>query len=420
MAGGLAGGKMSEQKWLSVIGVGAEGLQGLSAVAQFLLSQAAVIVGGQRHLAMLPETDLRTKLAWDNPLTQTLEKIVGFRGTAVCVLASGDPLFYGIGKQLLELVPMDEMTIIPAVSSVALACSRLGWAWTEVEVISLCGRPLALLNGLLYPGAKIMALSGTGETPSQVAQLLTQQGYGESTLNVLENLGHPQETISRRQAQAWGDTKTAPLNIIGIDCQQRFDLAQPEVFNNSRLAGLPDIAYHHDGQLTKQEVRAMTLAALAPLPGQLLWDVGAGCGSIGIEWLRTHPRCQALAIEQHPQRLKLIAENATNLGTPNLEIIQGSAPDILGHLPSPDAIFIGGGVHISGMLETCWQALKPGGRLVVNAVTVTSEQVMFNWQQQVGGTLRRIAIQRAEPLGSYQAWRSLAPVTQWQVIKSVS
>lgn len=411
---------MTTSKWLTVIGVGAAGLNDLSAVAQFLLDQAEVIVGGQRHLAMLPETDARPKLAWSHPIQETLQQILALRGTAVCALASGDPLFYGVGKQLLESVPIAEMTIIPAISSLALACSRLGWAWADIEVVSLCGRPLALLNGLLYPDAKVIALSATSETPKQVAQLLTSQGYGASQLSILENLGHPQEKIIKAQAQAWGDTAIANLNIIGVHCQRSSDLVQAPVFNNSHQAGLPDLAYSHDGQLTKQEVRAMTLAALSPLPGQLLWDVGAGCGSIGIEWLRSHPRCQAIAIERHPQRLKLIAENAANLGTPHLQLISGRAPEVLEGLPSPDAIFIGGGVHSSGMLETCWQALKPGGCLVVNAVTVTSEQVIFNWQQQVGGTLRRIAIQRAEPLGTYLAWRSLAPVTQWQVIKPMS
>lgn len=408
----------SETKWLSVLGVGAEGLTGLSEVARFLLDQAEVIVGGQRHLGMLPNSDLRPKLAWDHPITITLDQIAARRGELVCVLASGDPLFYGIGGPLLERFALDEMTIIPAVSALALACSRLGWAWADVEVVSLCGRPLELLHTLLYPGAKIMALSATGETPRQVAQALTTRGYGDSALYILENLGHSQEKILKTPAGAWTEPQIANLNIIGIHCQRSFEAAELGGVPHSRLAGLSDLAYNHDGQLTKQEVRAMTLAALAPLPGQLLWDVGAGCGSIGIEWLRVHPRCQAIAIERHPQRQQLIAENAANLGVPNLKIVPGAAPEILVDLPQPDAIFIGGGVHISGMLETAWQALKPGGRLVVNAVTVSSEQHIFQWQQQVGGTLRRIAIQRAEPLGTYLAWRAFAPVTQWQVLKT--
>ncbi len=407
---------MSRSKWLSVLGVGAEGLTGLSNVAQHLFSQAEVIIGGQRHLGMIAAGDQQLKLAWANPIAHTLDQIAELRGKSVCVLASGDPLFYGIGTQLVARFSLDEMRIIPAVSSLALACSRLGWAWGEVEVLSLCGRPLALLNAVLYSQAKIIALSANADTPQQVAQLLTKRGYGESELLILENLGHPQERILNMKAQAWVEQEIAPLNLIGIICQPSPD-SQAMFPPPTRLAGLPDAAYVHDGQLTKQEVRAMTLAALAPIPGQLLWDVGAGCGSIGIEWLRAHPRCQAMAIERHPQRLELIAENATSLGVPHLQLISGAAPAALQNLPQPDAIFIGGGVHLPGMLETCWQALKPGGRLVVNAVTVNSEQHIFNWQQQIGGTLRRMAIQRAEPLGSYLAWRALVPVTQWQVTK---
>lgn len=408
---------MVQSKWLSVIGVGAEGLSSLTGVAKFLLDQAEVIVGGKRHLGMLSVTDGRIHLAWESPLEQTISQIATFQGKPVCVLASGDPMFYGIGATLLNHFSLAEMTIIPAVSSMGLACSRLGWAWTEVEAVSVCGRPLEFLNALVYPQAKLILLSATAETPTQVAQHLTTIGYGNSQVHILENLGHSSENHQRVIAKFGSNTPVKNLNLLGIECHLDPETSAKLLHPNCRLAGLPDSAYVHDGQLTKQEVRAMTLAALAPLPGQLLWDVGAGSGAIGIEWLRSHPRCQAIAIERHPQRLQNITTNATALGTPNLEIVAGVAPEILADLPQPDAIFLGGGVHIPQMLETCWQALKPGGRLVVNAVTVNSEQVIFNWQSQVGGSLRRIAIQRAESLGNYLAWRALAPVTQWQVCK---
>jgi precorrin-6Y C5,15-methyltransferase (decarboxylating) len=214
-------------------------------------------------------------------------------------------------------------------------------------------------------------------------------------------------------AMDWQAAAGAALNTIAITC-----IADPGVTGWSRGAGLPDAAYHHDGQLTKREVRAITLAALAPLPGQLLWDIGAGCGSIGIEWMRSHPRCRAIAIEPHPDRRHYMADNAATLGTPDLDIIAGEAPAALQALPSPDAVFIGGGLTTDNLLEICWQALRPGGRLVANAVTVESEQRLLQGHQQYGGTLTRIAIQRAEPLGRFLGWKAMVPVTQWTVTKS--
>ncbi len=408
---------MVQTKWLSLIGVGAEGLSGLADSARVLLSQAQVIVGGTRHLAMLPDSDTRTRWAWESPLSETLKKIATIAPEPVCILASGDPLFYGIGATLVQHFSLEEMTIIPSLPSVSLACSRLGWAWHQVEILSLCGRPLELLNAVLYPQARLIVLSAGSETPAQVAAHLTAKGYGNSLLHVLANLGTSSELHTISTAKQGLEFPVAPLNLLGIDCQWDAGNFPLPPYPNSRQAGLPDSAYSHDGQLSKQEVRAMTLAALAPLPGQMLWDVGAGCGSIGIEWMRAHPRCQAIAIERHPQRLRYIAENAATLGTPHLQVVAGAAPNALNDLPQPDAIFIGGGVHLPQMLETCWRALKPGGRLVVNAVTVNSEQVIVYWQNQVGGRLRRISIQRAETLGNYLAWRAMTPVTQWQVSK---
>jgi precorrin-6B C5,15-methyltransferase / cobalt-precorrin-6B C5,C15-methyltransferase len=405
-------------RWLSVIGIGDDGLTGLSPIARSLFDQAEIIVGGKRHLAMLPTTDSRTQLVWQSPFRESIDQIVNYRGQRVCVLASGDPMCYGVGSGLHQallaqgLVPLMEMTVIPAPSAFSLACSRLGWTYSEIETVSLCGRDLHLVQPLLYPEAKILALSADRHTPIQLAQILQERGFGDVQMTILEHLGGSQERIVSDQINDWisSDQLSADLHTIALECPGT-------TLGYSRLSGLPDDAYIHDGQLTKQEIRAVTLSTLAPYPGQLLWDVGAGNGSISIEWLRSHPRNRAIAIEQHPQRLQNIVANATNLGVPNLQVISGQAPTALINLPTPDAIFIGGGLTIPSVFESCWKALKPGGKLVANGVTVETEQLIFQLQQQYGGKLDRIAIQRAEPIGKFLGWKALNPVTQWCVGK---
>lgn len=402
-------------KWLAIVGIGEDGYAGLSPVARALVQQAEVLVGGARHLAMVPRDEAQTPLLWTSPIEASIDEVVRRRGQRLCVLASGDPMCYGIGVTLLRAVALSEMTIVPAPSAFSLACARLGWPLAEVETVSLCGRDPALLHVVLYPGARVLVLSAGAQTPSLVAAHLTRQGFGASQLAVLERLGGAQERLVQGTAASWSETDIASLNMIAITC-----MADPGVSGWSRLAGLPDSAYQHDGQLTKREVRAMTLAALAPLPGQLLWDVGAGCGSIGIEWMRSHARCQAIAVEPQPTRRQYLADNATALGTPNLRIVAGEAPTALQGLPAPEAVFIGGGLTTANLFDTCWQALRPGGRLVANAVTIDSEQLLMAWQRQYGGELTRIAIQRAAPLGSLLGWKAMAPVTQWTVVKCES
>ncbi len=403
-------------QWLSVVGIGEAGWPELSGVGRSLVEQASLIVGGARHLAMLPPQIQTERLIWSSPLQASIQQILSRRGQPVCVLASGDPLCYGIGATLLRQVELSEITILPAVSAFSLAAAKLGWAAEQVEQLSLCGRPLALLQPLLYPGAKLLILSADRQTPAQVAQILHERGFGLSQITVLEHLGGSQERRIDGIAANWAEPSQIPafadLNSIALSCIAAAN-AQPL----SRLAGLPDAVYQHDGQLTKREVRAMTLAALAPLPGQLLWDIGAGCGSISIEWLRSHPRCRAIAIEPQPSRLHHITQNAISLGTPSLEIVSGKAPEALQGLAQPDAIFIGGGFTTDQLLETCWTALRPGGRLVANAVTVETERQLFDGQQRLGGSLTRLAVQRAEPVGKFLGWKALAPITQWVAVK---
>jgi precorrin-6Y C5,15-methyltransferase (decarboxylating) len=399
-------------KWLTIIGIGEDGLSGLNALAHQIINSSSVIIGGKRHLAMLPENNPIEKIPWASPLDSTIDEIIQRRGQSICILASGDPMCHGIGVSLTKRIPIAEITILPAPSAFSLACARLGWSLAEVEQFSLTNRPTSVINSAIYPGARLLILSAGSDSPAFVADMLVISGYGNSRITVFERMGGQQERIITGIAEDWNVTDIAPLNTIAINC-----IANPGVVALARVPGLPDSAYHHDGQLTKREIRAIVLAALAPTPGKLLWDVGAGCGSISIEWMRTHPSCRAIAIEQNLSRLQYITDNANALGTPNLEIVKGKAPYSLQNLPQPDAIFIGGGITYENLFETCWQALPTGGKFVANAVTIESELKLLHLSQQYGGELLRIAIQRAEPLGKFLTWRSLSPITQWTVVK---
>ncbi|HYB10702.1 MAG TPA: precorrin-6y C5,15-methyltransferase (decarboxylating) subunit CbiE [Alphaproteobacteria bacterium] len=398
-------------KWLSVVGIGEEGLAGLTPSARSLVDGAKVLVGGARHLAVVP-LDGRERLAWMSPLSATIDDIVRRRGTAICVLATGDPMHYGVGVALARRIPAEEMAIIPSPSAVSLACARLGWAVADVVALTLHGRPLELLNAYLQPGARLVILSDGKKTPAAVAGLLRSGGFRMSRMWVLEHMGGPEERVVAGTAETWKALDIADFNTVAIECAA--DTALPVL---PRIPGLPDSAFHHDGQLTKQEVRAITLAALAPIPGQLLWDVGAGCGSVAIEWMRTHHTCRAVAIERDADRRRNIADNASALGVPGLDVVAGEAPDALKALPQPDAAFVGGGLSSAGVVESCWSALKPGGRLVANAVTIEGEAELVAWQGRTGGALTRIAISRAEPVGGFHGWRQSMPVTQLAATK---
>ena len=404
---------MNDAPWLSVIGLGEDGIAGLSSAAQALVAAAEIVIGGERHLAMLPERSGVERLGWSTPLAATMDAIEARRGRRVVVLATGDPMWYGVGVTLAGRFAREEMTIVPSISAFTLAASRLGWPLAEVETLTLHGRPLELLALHLQPGARLLVLSENGETPAAVARFLRERGWGFSGVIALEHLGGAQERVVEGVAGAWTHPRVADLNILAIICQ-----AGPEARVLSRAPGLPDDAFAHDGQITKREIRAITLAALAPSPDQTLWDVGAGCGSIAIEWMRAGAHMRAIAIERHKGRLALIAKNAGALGVPRIAIVDGEAPAALAGLPTPDAIFIGGAVTASGLVEACWHALGPGGRLVANAVTLEGEAALAAWRGRLGGQLSRIAVSRAEPIGGLSGWRPLTPVTQWAATKS--
>lgn len=401
--------------WISVVGIGDDGLASIGDTARHLIKRADILVGGKRHLAMIPE-GREERLTWRRPLEATLSDIEARRGRNVVVLASGDPLWFGVGDLLSKTFSMDEMQILPHASSFSLACARLGWPLAEVETLSLHNRPTSSLRRYLAPGAKLVLLTHSSETAHIVATILVEQGFGPSGMTVFEHLGGEKERRIEATADTWPAQDIAPLNTIAIACLAP---GGPAPLFCSSVPGLPDQAFESDGMLTKREVRTATLARLMPINGQCLWDVGAGSGAIGIEWLRSLKHGQAVAIERDEDRAFRAKSNAEWLGTPDLLVVQGEAPACLGSdLPPPDAIFIGGGITAPGMLEHCFQALGIGGRLVANVVTLEGERLLLDWQAKHGGDLVRIAISRAEKVGPYQGWRPGMPVTQYAMVKS--
>ncbi len=398
---------------MSIIGLGEDGTDGLSPTASLLIANAELVVGGARHLQLAGELISGRRLAWPRPLTDALATIESYRGRQVAIIASGDPFHFGIGKLIAERFGHDAFVCLPQASAFSLAAARLGWALQDVAMITLHGRPLEGLMRHLQPGARILALSWDGHTPAKVARLLADNGMGASQMVVLEAMGGPRERVRGTTAGAFDCPEIDPLNTLAItvegDGDHRFLPLTP---------GLDDLAFEHDGQLTKRDIRVLTLSALAPRRGQLLWDIGTGAGSIAIEWLLRDTSLRAIGIERDPARAARAARNAVGLGTPELRVVTGAAPEALRDLPQPDAIFIGGGLMSGGVFEAAWSALAPGGRLVANAVTVDSEAYLATLFARHSGELVRHAVSRAEPVGSRRGWRPAMPVTQWRMTKS--
>jgi precorrin-6Y C5,15-methyltransferase (decarboxylating) len=395
-----------------VVGIGADGVAGLSDAARGALGAAELVLGSVRQLELIGEHP-GERLAWPSPMLPALPGLFErLRGRRVCALASGDPMFYGLGSTLSRVLGPDRLEIIPHPSSVSLACARMRWPVQEVTVLSAVGRPLDRLRRVLAPDRLVLVLVSEPDAPARVAGLLAEQGYRASELTVLEQLGGPAERVRRGRAGGWDQPPGDPLAVVAVHC-----LADPGSRPLSGVPGLPDDRFEHDGQLTKREIRAITLARLEPLPGQLLWDVGAGAGSVAIEWSRVEPSCRAIAIERDPVRGERIAHNAAALGVAAPELVIGAAPEALAGLPTPDAVFVGGGVSADGVLATCWESLASGGLLVANAVTVQAEVALAGWYGRHGGSLTRIELQRAGPIGGLTGWRPAMPVTQWAARK---
>ncbi|MFB9447863.1 precorrin-6y C5,15-methyltransferase (decarboxylating) subunit CbiE [Dactylosporangium vinaceum] len=379
-----------------VVGIGADG--DISAAGRAALERADVVFGGPRQLALLGNPAAKA-IAWPSPLVPALPRLLAEQhGRSVCVLASGDPMHYGIGTTLVRLLGAAHVRVVPQPSSISHACARLGWAVEDTEVV----RDIRVLPRVLHDGRRVLVLSAGSETPRDVWRMLEAHGFADSEVTILEDLGSVRERIHHDPDRA------RPLNIVAVLVRGGDGVPLGP--------GVADERYDSDGQLTKREIRAVTLAALGPRPGELLWDVGAGSGSIAVEWSRAHPSCRAVAFERDSARAERIGRNAHTFGVPGLEIVVGAAPSALaGRADRPDAIFIGGGFTAPGVFEACWHALRPGGRLVVNAVTIESERLVAELQQRHGGDLTRIAVNRAAPIGGFLGWRPMLPVTQWTV-----
>ena len=402
---------MSASPWLTIVGLGEDGLEGLSLVARERIAQARLVVGGARHLNLIGETSCE-RLVWPSPLQAAFPMLLARRGEPVVVLASGDPFFYGVGSLIAEIVAPPEILCLPQPSAFSLAASRLGWALQDCALVTLHGRALEKIIPHLQPGARVLALSWDGETPRKLAALLVARGLGGSRLTICEAMGGPRELLRTASAEHFDIEGADPLNTVAVEVA-----AGPAARIPPRAAGLPDSWFEHDGQITKREMRAVTLAQLAPRPRELLWDVGAGSGSISIEWLLADPSLRAIAIERNPERCGRIRRNAASLGVPQLTLVEGEAPDALGALEPPNAIFIGGGLTGAGVLHCCWSALMPQGRLVVNAVTLESQAEIFAAQRRLGGELLQTQFAHAEPIGRFRGFRPAMPSVQWSVVK---
>ncbi|MGO9392318.1 precorrin-6y C5,15-methyltransferase (decarboxylating) subunit CbiE [Rhodoblastus sp.] len=393
--------------WLTLVGIGEGGRASLSPAAIEALAQARLVVGGARHLALAAPLGCE-KLAWPSPMEQAYPQILARRGEKVVVLASGDPFFYGVGSVLAQKIPAEEMSCLPASSAFSLVAARLGWALQDCDLITLHGRPLERIIPALQNGAKIIALSWDGTTPARLAALLTQRGFGASRMTVCEHLGGPKERVRAVQADQFSSDEVEALNTLALDL-----MASRDARILCRSPGLPDEFFEHDGQITKSEIRALTLAALAPRLGELLWDIGAGSGSVAIEFMLADAKNAAIAIEQNSVRAERIARNALALGTPGLRVVAGRAPEILADLPRPQKIFIGGGPTEPGLIEAALDALLPGGILVVNGVTLETQSLLVARYGALGGRLLQVQVARAEKLGGFSAFRPGLPIVQW-------
>jgi precorrin-6Y C5,15-methyltransferase (decarboxylating) len=405
-----AGGQQA--RWLAIVGIGEDGAEGLSPAARALIANAKLVIGGKRHLALADGLPSGERMAWPSPIADSIPAILAHRGEPVAVLASGDPYCFGVGAMLSAHVPPEETVCMPAPSSLSLACARLGWTLDDVATVSLCGRRIETLAPSLQPKRRVLALSADSTTPAAVARYLGTRGFERSFLHVLEALGGPRERIRVTTANRFGFNDVEALNLIAIEVK-----AGPNAKIIPLASGLADEMFEHDGQITKREIRAVTLSSLAPRAGELLWDIGCGSGSVAIEWLLRHQANQAIAIERDAARAARAARNAAELGVPRLQVVTGEARAALDSLPAPNAIFIGGGGDPK-VIDKALAALKRGGRIVANAVTLETEKAVLAAQAQLGGTLTRLSVERLDAVGGKQAFRPAMTVTQWSAVKT--
>ena len=395
--------------WLHIVGIGEDGLDGLTPATRAVVEAADVIVGGDRHHGLSGQVGAE-RLAWPSPFDAMIKTIEGLKGRRVVVLVTGDPLWFSVGARIGRVIDPSEIVYHPQLSAFQLASARMGWSLADVETLTVHGRPVEQMIAFIQPDARLLILTTGAETPAQIASFLTERGFGGSKMSVLAAMGGADEQRFDGIAESWSHEVPA-FNTLAVDC-----VAAPDAALLPRVPGLADVLFQSDGTMTKQEVRAATLAKLMPMRGALLWDIGCGSGSVAIEWMRAARYARAIGIEPRDDRRAMAGANALALGTPKLELVAGTAPDALGELAAPDAIFIGGGLSRE-TFEAAWAALRPLGRLVTNAVTLESEAEIMRLSEQFGGELVRLSVQRAEPVGRMTGWRPSMPVTQWSLVK---
>ncbi|MCP3969503.1 MAG: precorrin-6y C5,15-methyltransferase (decarboxylating) subunit CbiE [Rhodobacteraceae bacterium] len=396
-------------RWLHIVGIGEDGIDGLTPATRAVVEAAEIIVGGDRHHDLSGNVTAE-RLAWPSPFDALIGQLQDHRGRRVVVLATGDPLWFSVGARIGRTIPPAEITYHPQVSAFQLAAARMGWSMADLETLTVHGRPVEQMIAFIQPDQRLLILTTGEDTPGQIARFLGSRGFGASRMTVLSSMGSDDERRFEATAESWAHTVPA-FNTLAVEC-----IAAPDAALLPRVPGLSDDLFHSDGTMTKQEVRAVTLAKLMPMRGALLWDIGTGCGSVAVEWMRAARYARAIGIEPRADRRAMAAENALALGTPRLQLIDGKAPAALHGLAPPDAVFIGGGLE-PGVFEAAWTALRPLGRLVANAVTLESEAQLMALHESHGGQLTKLSVERAEPLGGLTGWRPQMPVTQWSLVK---
>ncbi len=396
-------------RWLHIVGIGEDGIDGLTPATRAVVEAAEIIVGGDRHHDLSGNVTAE-RLAWPSPFDALIGQLQDHRGRRVVVLATGDPLWFSVGARIGRTIPPAEITYHPQVSAFQLAAARMGWSMADLETLTVHGRPVEQMIAFIQPDQRLLILTTGEDTPGQIARFLGSRGFGASRMTVLSSMGSDDERRFEATAESWAHTVPA-FNTLAVEC-----IAAPDAALLPRVPGLSDDLFHSDGTMTKQEVRAVTLAKLMPMRGALLWDIGTGCGSVAVEWMRAARYARAIGIEPRADRRAMAAENALALGTPRLQLIDGKAPAALHGLAQPDAVFIGGGLE-PGVFEAAWTALRPLGRLVANAVTLESEAQLMALHESHGGQLTKLSVERAEPLGGLTGWRPQMPVTQWSLVK---
>ncbi|SLN29497.1 precorrin-6y C5,15-methyltransferase (decarboxylating) subunit CbiE [Pseudooctadecabacter jejudonensis] len=395
--------------WLHIVGIGEDGMDGLTPATRTIVEAAEVIVGGDRHHTLSSNPNAE-RIAWPSPFDAMINTLESLKDRRVVVLVTGDPLWFSVGARIGRAIPADQIVYHPQLSAFQLASARMGWSLADCETLTVHGRPVEQMIAFIQPDQRLIVLTTGAETPGQIATFLTDRGFGGSSMTVLAAMGGAREERFDGTAADWSHDVPA-FNTLCIEC-----VAAPDAALLPRVPGLADDLFQSDGTMTKREVRAATVAKLMPMRGALLWDIGTGCGSVAIEWMRAARYARAIGIEPRTDRRAMAAENALALGAPKLELIDGKVPQALENLEPPDAVFIGGGLSPE-TFEAVWAAVRPLGRVVANAVTLESEAQLIALHKLHGGDLVRLQTHRADPVGAFTGWRPSMPVTQWSLIK---